>query len=110
MYMTIAHASQSKNEECLRWIQQVENVADHEELSRAEPFAAADGQLAKALQNKMYGLTQQKFLSLSKKYLTEGRMMKGRQMLWLVFQNYQVDKVCIDIFKWTVTFTAFVMC
>ena len=26
-------------------------------------------------------------------------MMKGRQMLWLVFQNYQVDKASINIYK-----------
>ena len=99
VYMTIAHASSSKNEECLRWIQQVESASGIADLIEVEPFGHADRQLAKQLHNNMHGVTLQYYLSLSKTYTAEGRIMKGRQMLWLIFQNYQVDKGSIELYK-----------
>ena len=31
--------------------------------------------------------------------MAEGRILKGRQILWLIFQNYQVDKGSIELYK-----------
>ena len=47
----------------------------------------------------MHGLTQTYYLSISKSYLAEGRILKGRQMLWLIFQNNSVDTGSLNLFK-----------
>ena len=31
--------------------------------------------------------------------MSEGRIIKGRQMLWLLFQHFQVDKTSLALYK-----------
>ena len=69
----------------------VENAKDVEELSNLEPFTMADRYISKILSSKMSGNTAQLYYTLKSRYITDGKIVKGRQMLWMIFQNYQVD-------------------
>ena len=98
VYLSICQASKHRQEECLKWIQMVENAKDVEELSNPEPFTMADRYISKILSNKMSGNTAQQYYALKGRYIIEGKMVKGRQMFWMIFQNYQVDQGSIDLY------------
>ena len=97
--MNICQASRQKQELCLQWIQEVENAKNVEELANPEPFTAADRYISKILSNKMTGNTAQEYYVLKNKYITVSRIVRGRQMLWMIFQNYQVDQDTINLYK-----------
>ena len=77
----------------------VENATDIGTSANAEPFNQSDRRLAQILASKMQGLTGVEYHTMKARYMTQGRMVKGRQMLWLLFQNYQVDKASIALYK-----------
>ena len=83
----------------LRWIQQVENEDQIENLRETEPFSSCDGVLRGLLANKMHGVTATQYHSLKGLYMEKGQIVKGRQMLWLLFQNYQVDQATLSLYK-----------
>jgi len=99
VYMAISNSVAIKNEECLQWIQQVENAKSVEYLRETEPFTSCDTKLAKILDDKMHGLTGTLYLSMKNRYMELGRRVKGRRMLWLLFQNYQVDHATLALHK-----------
>ena len=77
----------------------VENAKDVSELTDTGPFVESDRILAKQLANKMHGLTVTQYHSLRNRYMSEGKIIKGRQMFWLLFQNFQVDKTSLALYK-----------
>jgi len=99
VYMAVSQAATSRNEDCLKWIIEVENATTVQELVEAEPFVQSDNILRQLLTNKMTSITHVQYLNLKSSYLTQGRMVKGRQMLWLLFQCFQVDRAALALHK-----------
>ena len=71
VYAAVSQAASSKNEECLRWISELENATEVEQLRESELFTATDRKIAQLLQGKLHGLCATQCHALRIDYLSQ---------------------------------------
>ncbi len=70
--------------EAFKWITEAENAKSFEELSDSGVFLTLDSKIAAALSKVLEGELGRKVQVIEEKLATEGTMMMGRQMYWLI--------------------------
>ena len=74
---------------CFAWFNFVESPGvTLEQLANSGPFEALDHKLATALYNDSKGDLRRRLTNMREDLIRKGRMMTGRQMLWVINQDF----------------------
>ena len=100
LYLLISSSVKRSPEEAIKWMSQVEHASSVNQLEGdASPFSAVDAILKHQIHKKLNGLQLVQYKQLQNQYLVEGKVVKGRQLLWILFQRYRVDDASRDLYQ-----------
>ena len=85
-------ASESSNPDAVfKWICDVDSAARWEDLNDSSKFATLDSKNSPSLGRNLNGDLGRKVNLLAEKAALEGKMLKGRQTLWIIIESYKIN-------------------
>ena len=77
-------------DECCAWISQVDSAKDMSELQDSGRFPSLDAKLSAGLSKVLAGDIGRQVRVAKEALGVKGMLMKGRHVLWLVYQHYKI--------------------
>ena len=86
-------AASGRGEVAFKWIVKTEKVeTTFDELRNSDGFDSLDAKLAAALTKIATGELGRRIMLMVEQEASKGRMLKGRQILWMIHENHELDE------------------
>ena len=79
-------------DEAFLWINEIEEADTMDELAESGLFPLLDSKIASGLSEILNGEFQRQVQVLDEKAAIKGRMLKGRQIAWLIYQHFRLSE------------------
>jgi hypothetical protein len=96
----VVAATNQRPEEVFAWITAVESASSYEELGDTGPFPELDALLAADWDKILSGEFQKKVHLIEYKLESQGKMIKGRQITWMVYNHFRLSDTDSALNSW----------